>query len=100
MHYRLRSRDELLAAWRARDSVAAAARDAAAEAFAAQAIDRPADSEAVLRVWAADALRLELAAGQPIPEAVRRAFARAQDALWAGEPIRDPALLVDEPDGP
>ena len=102
---RLRTRTELLGGWRAEAEAAAAARDAAAEAAAAAALDAadpllsgaPITPEAVVRVWAADGLGAELHPADPVPLAILAAFRAAQAALWVGEPISDPTVLVDEP---
>jgi hypothetical protein len=102
---RIRSRAELLTAWRLEAEVEAAGVNEWAEAVAAAAFDAadpllsgaPLTPDSIVRVWAREELRLELAPRDRIPPAIRTAFARAQAALWAGEPIPDAAILVDEP---
>jgi hypothetical protein len=102
---RLRTRADLLAAWRAEAEAVAAVMNEQAEAEAAVRIDAadplrgaaPLTPDAMVRLWASETLQAQLSPGDPIPDAIRTAFNRAQALLWAGEPIPDAATLVDEP---
>jgi hypothetical protein len=102
---RLRTRDELLGAWRHEAELAAAGAHERAEAEAAIRIDAndplrgatPLTPNAIIRLWADETLHVQLAPDDEIPPAIRAAFARAQALLWDGEPIPDAAVLVDEP---
>jgi hypothetical protein len=101
---RLRTRDELLAVWRAEAELAAAAVNERGEVEASARIDAedprlglgPMTPDVVVKVWAAETLSVEFAPGDRVPPQVRAAFDRAQRLLWDGEPIAGGWALVDD----